>query len=41
MPSFADGQIASIAVINDLTLVTRNIADFRRFAEVAIENWFE
>jgi len=28
MPSFVDGQIAAIAVTNQLTLVTRNVKDF-------------
>ncbi len=40
-PSFADGQIASIAVTNQLALVTRNVSDFRRFAGLTIKNWFE
>ena len=39
-PSFADGQIAAIAAINDLTLVTRNLDDFTGFAELKLENWF-
>ena len=30
-PPFADGQIAAIAHVHDLTLVTFNDADFRRF----------
>ncbi len=37
-PPFADGQIASIAVVNSLTLVTFNDADFRRFHELKITN---
>ena len=41
MPSFADGQIASIAVTNDLALVTRNVADFQRFIDLTVENWFD
>ncbi|OAN44965.1 type II toxin-antitoxin system VapC family toxin [Magnetospirillum moscoviense] len=36
----ADGEIASIAVINDLVLVTRNVADFRDFSGLKQENWF-
>lgn len=39
-PAFADAQVAAIAVTNDLRLVTRNIADFADFADVALENWF-
>ncbi len=38
-PSFADGQIAAIAHVNDLTLVTFNDADFRRFAELRVVSW--
>jgi len=38
--AFADGQIAAIAKVNDLILVTRNITDFRYFAGIEIENWF-
>ena len=40
-PSFADGQIAAIAAVNNLILVTRNVSDYSDFAELAIENWFE
>ena len=39
-PSFADGQIAAIAVVNQLTLVTRNADDFRYFEGLRVENWF-
>jgi len=38
-PSFVDGQIASIAGVNDLILVTRNIVDFKRFSKLKLENW--
>jgi tRNA(fMet)-specific endonuclease VapC len=38
--AFADGQIAAIAKVNDLILVTRNTSDFRYFAGIDIENWF-
>jgi tRNA(fMet)-specific endonuclease VapC len=38
-PSFADGQIAAIARVNDLTLVTFNDADFRRFRGLRVVNW--
>jgi tRNA(fMet)-specific endonuclease VapC len=38
-PSAADGQIAAIARVNDLTLVTANVKDFRRFEGLRVENW--
>ncbi len=38
--SHADGQIAAIAVVNELTLVTRNTRDFDCFADIKLENWF-
>lgn len=40
-PSYADGQIAAIAAVNNLILVTRNTSDYADFAGLAIENWFE
>jgi tRNA(fMet)-specific endonuclease VapC len=39
-PPFVDGQIASIAAVNDLVLVTRNVRDFSGFASLDIESWF-
>ncbi|MFW9257155.1 type II toxin-antitoxin system VapC family toxin [Nostoc sp. CALU 546] len=39
-PGFIDGQIASIAVINNLILVTNNVADFKDFDGINIEKWF-
>ncbi|AVH66150.1 VapC toxin family PIN domain ribonuclease [Nostoc sp. 'Peltigera membranacea cyanobiont' 213] len=39
-PGFIDGQIASIAVKNNLILVTNNVADFQDFDGINIENWF-
>ncbi len=39
-PSFSDMQIASIAKINDLVLVTRNIIDFQYVTGLKLENWF-
>jgi tRNA(fMet)-specific endonuclease VapC len=39
-PSFVDGQIASIAKVNGLILVTRNIADFKKFSKLKLENWY-
>jgi len=38
-PPFADGQVAAIARVNGLILVTRNVADFRAFEKLAVENW--
>ena len=38
-PSFVDGQIAAISVVNGLILVTRNIDDFKQFLRLKIENW--
>ena len=39
-PSHIDGQIAAIAMVNDLTVVTRNTADFAVFSGLRVENWF-
>jgi tRNA(fMet)-specific endonuclease VapC len=38
-PSFVDGQIAAIACINDLTLVTFNTAHFLEFKDLRLEDW--
>lgn len=38
-PSFVDGQIASVAYVNELVLVTFNLADFREFKDLNITNW--
>jgi tRNA(fMet)-specific endonuclease VapC len=35
-----DGQIAAIARVNHLILVTRNIIDFQNFSGIEVENWF-
>jgi len=40
-PSYPDFQIAAIAAVNDLVLVTRNVEDFADFQELRTENWFE
>jgi tRNA(fMet)-specific endonuclease VapC len=40
-PPFIDGQIAAIAIVNSLTLVTHNTNDFASFAGLTVENWFE
>lgn len=39
-PSAADGQIAAIARVNELVIVTANLKDFRRFHGLTLENWF-
>jgi tRNA(fMet)-specific endonuclease VapC len=36
---YVDGQIAAIAHVNELTLVTLNVKDFSRFRKVDVENW--
>lgn len=36
----ADGEIAAIAVVNELILVTRNTVDFENFLGLHLENWF-
>lgn len=38
-PSAVDGQIAAIARVNELVLVTANVRDFRRFEGLSVENW--
>lgn len=39
MPSFADGQIAAIAGVHELILVTLNDADFKRFQGIRVQTW--
>lgn len=36
---FVDGQIAAIALTNDLVLVTSNVRDFAPFNGLTVENW--
>ncbi|MCB9656929.1 MAG: type II toxin-antitoxin system VapC family toxin [Polyangiales bacterium] len=36
---FVDGQIAAVAHVNQLTLVTLNVKDFTRFKGIEVENW--
>lgn len=38
-PPFIDGQIAAVARVNRLILVTRNVSDFHGFEGLAIEDW--
>ena len=40
-PAYADGQIAAIAQVNNLTLVTNNVADYSNFQNLKIENWLD
>jgi len=39
-PPFADGQIAAIAKVHGLILVSRNAQDFRYFANLQVEDWW-
>lgn len=41
VPSFQDGQIAAVAAVNNLILVTRNVSDFEHFAGLIVVNWFQ
>jgi tRNA(fMet)-specific endonuclease VapC len=36
---FVDGQIAAIAQINELVLVTENVRDFAPFKALVVQNW--
>ncbi len=36
---FVDGQIAAIAAVNDLVLVTRNVSDFALFQGLRVKDW--
>ena len=36
---YVDGQIAAIARVNDLTMVTANAKDFAIFKDLRVENW--
>ena len=38
-PTFADGQLAGVAIANALVLVTANAKDFTRFDGLVVENW--
>lgn len=38
--SFADGQIAAVAKVNDLVVVTKNITDFEPFEGVDVQGWW-
>ncbi len=38
-PPFVDGQIAAIARVHDLMLVTFNAGDFKRFEGIRVLTW--
>jgi len=38
-PAYIDGQIAAIAAVNGLTLVTHNVTDFAAFDDLTVEDW--
>lgn len=38
-PPLVDGQIAAIAAVNNLIVVTSNVADFRAFDGLEVEDW--
>ncbi|HSK77295.1 MAG TPA: type II toxin-antitoxin system VapC family toxin [Thermoanaerobaculia bacterium] len=40
-PSFTDGQIAAIAMVHGLIVVTRNIDHFVAFQGLVVQNWSE
>ena len=40
-PVFVDSKIAAIAYSNQLILVTNNVADYKNFQDIKIENWFK
>jgi tRNA(fMet)-specific endonuclease VapC len=40
-PPFVDGQIAAIAKVNQLILVTGNPIDFQNFVDLQVENWYD
>lgn len=35
----SDGQIAAVAFVNGLTLVTDKVVEFRNFERLRVENW--
>lgn len=38
---FADGQIAAVAAVHDLILITDNVRDFAHFHGLRVERWHE
>lgn len=41
IPPKYDSEIAAVASVNQLTLVTRNTGDFSCFHGLSVENWFD
>ena len=39
-PASVDGQIAAIAAVNGLTLITHDVTDFTAFEGLDVEDWF-
>lgn len=39
--AYADGEIAAVAAVNNLILVTRNTDDYKNFDNLVLENWFD
>lgn len=39
-PPFVDTQIAAIAAVNNLILVTNNVSDYADFIDIRLDNWF-
>lgn len=39
-PAYRDAQIAAVAATRKLIVITRNVADFRPFGGVRVQNWF-
>lgn len=39
-PPFRDGQIAAVAASRNMTLVSRNLADFQHFQGLSSTSWF-
>lgn len=40
VPTKCDSEVAALAAVNNLILVTRNTADFDMFEGLRVENWF-
>ncbi len=36
-----DSEIAAVASVNELVVVTRNVGDFALFSDLVVENWFD
>jgi len=39
-PAYADGQIAAVAQVNNLIVVTNNVKDYTDFQHLQLKNWF-